>query len=406
MVGMKALKPLSKERVMNGNFTYHIPTKILFGAGRLAELATEPLPGKKALVVISAGGSMRNQGYLDKTISAMAEQGVESVVFDKIMPNPISDHVAQGAAVAREKGCDFVVGLGGGSSIDSAKSIAIMAKNPGEYWDYIHGGTGKGKPVENGALPIIAIPTTAGTGTEADPWTVITNMETKEKIGFGIFTDTFPVLSIVDPELMKSVPPKLTAFQGMDAFFHAAEGYLAKISQPASDVFALDSIRLISKHLPGAVKDGSDMEARTALAWASTQSGLVESTSSCISQHSMEHALSAFNPDLPHGAGLILLSRSYFSFTAEKSPERFPAMAKAMGAGENAKPEDFMKALDNLIKDIGLGDLALSEYGFTPDQAPALADNAMDAMGALFTLDPYTMSRDEVITIFERAIND
>ena len=206
------------------DFIFHIPTKIVFGRGKLAQLAEEPLPGKKALIVISAGGSMKRHGYLDAVTRAFEKQSVQSVVFDKILPNPISDHVAEGAEMARKEGCDFVLGLGGGSTIDSAKSIAVMAKNPGEYWDYIHGGTGKGKPVEGGVLPLVAIPTTAGTGTEADPWTVVTNMATREKIGFGT-PETFPKLSIVDPDLMKSVPPHLTAYHGMDAFFHAAGFY-------------------------------------------------------------------------------------------------------------------------------------------------------------------------------------
>ena len=160
-------------------FDYYIPTKILFGAGKLNQLAEEPLPGTKALIVISNGTAMRKFGYLDRLIALLKVQSVESVVYDKILPNPIIEHVMEGAAVAKENQCDFVIGLGGGSSIDAAKSIAIMAKNPGDYWDYINGGTGKALPVENGALPIVAVTTTAGTGTEADPWTVITNGEEK-----------------------------------------------------------------------------------------------------------------------------------------------------------------------------------------------------------------------------------
>ena len=393
---------------MNPNFTFHVPVKILFGRGRIKELATHPLPGNKALVVITAGKSMKANGYLDAVMGAMAGQGVASVVFDKILPNPVADHVAQGAALARQEGCDFVLGLGGGSSIDSAKAMAVMAKNPGVYWDYIQSGTGKGKPVTGGVLPIVAVPTTAGTGTEADPWTVITNTATKEKIGFGT-SETFPTLSIVDPDLMRSVPPRLTAFQGMDAFFHAAEGYLATIAQPASDHFALDSIRLITTHLPRAVKNGGDMEARTALAWASTQSGLVESTSSCISQHSMEHALSAFDPSLPHGAGLILLSPHYFGFMAGKAPERFPAMARAMGVDVDALPQAerpmaFIAALKRLIRDIGADDLSTTAFKLSKDMAPALADNALDAMGPLFELDPYRLSRDEVVGIYQSCL--
>ena len=239
--------------------------------------------------------------------------------------------------MARAGGCDFVVGLGGGSSIDSAKSIAVMARNPGEYWDYINGGSGKGMVPAEGALPIVAITTTAGTGTEADPWTVITKTETNEKIGAG-WDCTFPALSIVDPELMLSVPPALTAFQGMDAFCHAVEGYLANIANQASDHFALDAIALVARWLPVAVADGSNLEARTAMAWANTAAGIVESLSCCISHHSIEHAISAHHPGVPHGAGLTMTSVAYFSKLAEKAPDRFPAMARAMGEDVDSLP--------------------------------------------------------------------
>ena len=137
-------------------FDCYLPTKILFGAGRLNDLATAKLPGKKALVVISAGTSMRKYGYLERVQKLLAQQGVQSVVFDKILPNPILQHVMEGAELARKEGCDFVIGLGGGSSIDSSKSIAVMAKNPGNYWDYIGGGSGKGQFPKEGALPIVA----------------------------------------------------------------------------------------------------------------------------------------------------------------------------------------------------------------------------------------------------------
>ena len=150
---------------------------------------------------------------------------------------------------------------GGGSSIDAAKAISVMARNPGDYWDYVSGGTGKGKAVPNAPLPVVAVTTTAGTGTEADPWTVTTNEETQEKIGFG-YEKTFPVLSVVDPELMVSVPPRLTAYQGFDALFHSTEGYLNRTASPISDLMALEAIRLIGKSLPRAVRDGDRKSTR------------------------------------------------------------------------------------------------------------------------------------------------
>lgn len=390
------------------NLTHHIPTKIYFGPGELKKLGSEALPGKKALIVISAGTSMTRFGYLERVTSLLEQNQTDFAVFDKILPNPIRQHVMEGAELAREQGCDFIIGLGGGSSIDSAKSIAIMVHNPGDYWDYIHGGSGFGLEVKEKVLPVVAITTTAGTGTEADPWTVITHERRNEKIGFGLLPQTFPVLSIVDPELMLSVPPDLTAYQGFDAFFHAAEGVIANIATPISDIYALKSINLINSYLPLAVHDGSNLEARSNIALANTLSGFVESTSSCTSEHSMEHALSAFYPKLPHGAGLIMLSEAYFSFFADKVPERFTMMAQAMGkdtASVDAprRPYLFIEALLELQQQCGVDTLKLSDFGVKKEDISSLARNAFDTMGALFDLDPYTLSRNEVEDIYTRA---
>lgn len=384
------------------HFDYHIPTKIIFGRGRLKELATEELPGSKALIVITNGQSMKRLGYLNQVTQYLKENGVDAVLFDKVLPNPTLAHVSEAAELARRESCDMVVGLGGGSAIDSAKAIALAAANPGNYWEYV-----KGREVENDALPIVAIPTTAGTGTESDPWTVITNPETNEKIGFGI-KQLFPTLSIVDPELMVSVPVNLTAYQGMDAFFHSAEGYLAKVAQPVSDLFALNSIRRIAKFLPEAVKDGNNLQAREEMAWASTQAGMVESTSCCISEHSMEHALSAFYPGLPHGAGLVALSVPYFTHLLKKDEKkvapRYMDMARAMGEENVNSPSAFITALKKLIKNVGLEGLKLSDWGLRKDDAEKLAENSFAAMGALYLLDPVELTREDACAIISEAI--
>jgi alcohol dehydrogenase len=392
---------------MNLDFSYYMPTRIIFGCGKLSELKTTPyLPGKKALVVIGESGAMRKYGYLDRVIKYLKENGVGSVVYDKIKPNPVSEHVQEGASAAKENGCDFVVGLGGGSTLDSSKSIAVMAVNPGEYWDYITRGSGGGKTPPNGALPIVAITTTAGTGTEADPWTVITKSDTNEKIGWGN-NFTFPRLSIVDPELMVSVPAKTTAYTGMDAFFHSVETYLATINQPTSDHLALEAISLITKYLPIAVKDGANMEARTNLAWANTEAGICESLSCCISHHSMEHAVSAYYPDVAHGGGLTMLSVSYFSCLAEKNPARFPDLARAMGENvdelsEKERPMAFITGLKKLIKSIGFEE-KLSDFGIKQSDLRTFAENSFYAMGSLYDITPAELSLDDVVTIYENA---
>ena len=388
---------------MNTNpiFSLHIPTRILFGCGEIKRLASESFSGKKAMIVISSGGSMRKHGYLDKVIELLKENNIESIVYDKILPNPIKLHVMEAASICRERGCDMIIGLGGGSSIDSAKAIAVMACNDGDYWNYVHGGSGKGHEVK-GALPIIAIPTTAGTGTEADPWTVITNQEKQEKIGFGC-NYTFPTISIIDPELMTSIPSHLTAFQGFDAFFHAVEGYIANCATSISDLYALEAIRLLYKYLPVAVNDGKNLKARAKVAWASTLAGMVESTSSCISQHSLEHAMSAYYPNLPHGAGLIALSEAYFETFRNDSMKRYMKMAEIMTQQKSNRPSDFIDALIRMQKECHVYGLKLSDWGLKEEDIPKMAQNARDTMGGLFIYDPHPLLEEEVLDIYRKS---
>ena len=389
------------------DFNFSIPTKVLFGAGRLDELKREPLPGRFALVVVSAGKAMRENGYLDRVLAALKHQGIEYLIFDKIRPNPSKADVMEAAQLARDNFCDFVIGVGGSSTIDAAKGAALMARNPGDLWDYIVTGSGKGKPVKNKALPIVAVMTTSGSGTEVNPWMDITDEELHEKIGFGV-PSTFPTLSVVDPELMLSVPPMMTVIQGFDAFFHAAEGFIAKIATPISEAFSLQVIRLIYKNLPKVAQDGSDIEARTNVALAGLLSGMVQSTSSCTSEHSMEHALSAYHPELPHGAGVLMISEAYFSFFAKYVPDRFIKMAHMMGEvtdglPEEEKPYTFVHALHKLKEKCGVDGLKMSDYGIQADEMETLARNAHKTMSNLFAMDRYTLSLQENVDIFKAA---
>ena len=383
------------------NFNFYMPSRVIFGSGSLSKLHQQKLPGKKALIV-TGGTSIKKYGYLKRLEEELDKANVNYVLFDKILPNPIKDHVMEGASLAKKENCDFIIGIGGGSSIDSSKSIAIMAANEGDYWDYIFGGTGKGKAIPNDPLPVVAITTTAGTGTEADPWTVITNGN--EKIGFG-YDKSYPYLSIVDPELMKTVPPKLTAYQGFDALFHSTEGYLNKMASEMSDLFALKAIELIGKSLADAVKDGNNMQAREDVAMANTLSGIVESVSSCTVEHSIEHAMSAYYPKLEHGAGLIIISKEYYTSIANAKvrDEKMVNMAKALGKKDASKPMDFVDALVDLQKACGVDNLKLSDYDMKKEDLPAIAKNARFAMGGLFECDPHNFTDDEVLSILEKS---
>lgn len=392
------------------NFQFFIPTRLIFGPGKIAELGTTSnLPkGDKALIVIGESRAMITNGYLDKVQAALGRQNVATIVFDKISPNPKSDQIDEAAKFAREKKIDFIVALGGGSTIDAAKVIAMLTANVGKCWDFIQAGSGGGITAENPSIPLIAIPTTAGTGTEADPWAVISKSDGTEKISLGN-DSTFPFMSIVDPELMLSVPPRTTAYTGIDAFFHAVETFVSTEHQPMSDMLSLESVHLITNYLPMAIENGDNIEARTVMAWASTAAGMCETLSRCISQHSLEHALSAMYPDLPHGLGLAKLSLPYFKRLVPGSPDRFEDLAMAMGYDtsefdENQRASVFLEGLRALLERTGLAEESLKTYGAKEEDVPKLVEIAMTTMGKLFAFTPTEMDQDDLECIMSEAI--
>ena len=390
---------------MNTNFDFYNPTHILFGSGKLDELGNQPMPGKKALLLISAGKSAKVSGALERTQAQLEKAGVEYAVCAKIHENPTREIVMEAAAFAKENGCDFIVALGGGAVLDSSVAVAAMATNPGDLWDYVNGGTGKGQPLVNKPLPQVTITLTAGTGSEINNWGVISRNDTHEKIGFGGAPELVPVLAVVDPELMKTVPSKYTAYQGFDALFHNTEVMMSNGVNILSETLALSAIENIAKYLPRAAADGNDIEARERVAYGSTIAGITMQLTSTTAQHSMEHAMSAYHPDLPHGAGLIMISVEFARYFIERHAcdRQFIKMARAMGMPEADKAEDFLTALVQLQKDCGVADLKMSDYGFTKDECMTLAVNARETMGGLFLANPCEMSDEECAGIFEKA---
>lgn len=386
------------------SFNFNNPTNIVFGSGTLNTLSGQALPGKKALLLISNGKSTKVNGSLGKVKEQLAKAGVEYAVFDKIMENPVKEVIMEGAAFARENGCDFILALGGGAVLDSSKAIAAMATNDGDLWDYVHGGTGKGKPLAHKGLPIVTVPTSSGTGSEVNCWGVISNLETKEKIGFGD-PCLVPVLAVVDPELMKTVPPKYTAYQGFDALFHNTEVMMSRGVNVFSEAIALSAIENIAKYLPRAVKDGGDIEAREHVAYGSTAAGITMQLTSTTAQHSMEHAMSAYHHNLPHGAGLVMISVEFARYFIERHAcdGQFVKMARAMGMPAADKPEDFLTALVALQKACGVDNLKMSDYGIEKSECMAFAVNARETMGGLFLANPCEMTDADCAGVFEKA---
>ena len=386
------------------NFVFDNPTKLLFGTGKLSELHNEVLPGKKALLLTSVGKSYKTNGSFDKTVEQLKLAGVEYVHLANVVENPLKENCEEAGKFAKENGCDFIVALGGGAVLDSSVPVSIMATNDGDLWDYVFGGTGKGKIAPNKPLPIVTIATSSGTGSEMNEWGVICKEDTDEKIGMGD-RRCKPVIAVVDPTYMTTVPAKYTAFQGFDALFHNTEVMMSTSLNVMSEAIALSAIENIYKYLPKAVANGNDLEAREHVAYASTMAGITMQLTSTTAQHSMEHAMSAYHRNLQHGAGLIIISKEFAQFYVDKHAcdERFIKMARVMGYPQSNNPQDFVTALVELQKACGVADLKMSDYGFEKSECMTLAKAARNLQGGLYAANPCETSDEDIAGIFERS---
>lgn len=285
--------------------------------------------------------------------------------------------------------------------MDCAKCIALMMTKEGDIWDYSPSAEGGKKTPACAAAPIVAITTSAGTGSEVDMAAVITNDDTQEKTGI-FFPSMFPTLSVVDSDLMMSVPPKFTAYQGMDAFFHAAESVINTKEHPMGEMFALKAIELVAENLPAAYRNGDDREARSNMALANLLAGYYML---CTSEHTMEHVMGSYHDDLVHGAGLIMISHAYFDFFAERraAEESMMKMARAMGVADPASGKDFIDALDRLIAEVGCADLRMSDAGITRDELKKYPKRVHEVLGGDLTADPLPLSDADYLAIYEAS---
>lgn len=377
------------------------PVRVIFGSGRLEELATVKLPGKKALLCTTPDDVMK--GFLKGILKLLEKNGVETVVYDEVVPNPTRASVMKAASICRENGCEFLIGLGGGSSIDTAKATSIMACNPGDLWDYATIGTGGKKPVEK-SLPVVVISTTAGTGTECDCYCVITNEVTHEKLDFGI-DSIYPAISIIDPDLMVKLPKHLTAFQGLDGLFHAVENYICnKNESKLVDLYASEAIRLITRWLPEAYQNGENIEARSNVAYATNVlEGFNQALTFVTSHHIIGQCLGGLFPKFPHGATLICFAEAYYTKLKEFIPEVLDELGGFMG--EPVVPGDpgqsFVNGLVKLMEACEVRDLPMSRFGVDPKKFPEAADIVKDVVGIDF--DRYELSKQDIIDMLQKS---
>ena len=284
-----------------------LPTKILFGVGAFNQLGKEANKLGKKAIIVTGSSSMRKTGVLDKVVKDLNANGVTTVVFDRVESNPRAATVDEGTRLARKEQVDLVIGLGGGSAMDAAKSIAVASSGTAPVWDYF---SGKAEP--KGALPILLVPTVAATGSESNNSAVVTNWETHDKKGIaGRFMQA--KVSIVDPQLTLTVPAKPTAQGGVDIFCHVVEQYLTT-SDPSdvTDGIVETVMRVAVQYLPRVLAKLDDLKARTELSWASTiaRSNLAQLgggiEAGYLTLHEIEHAVSGYY-DIAHGDGLATL---------------------------------------------------------------------------------------------------
>ncbi|MBZ4645298.1 MAG: iron-containing alcohol dehydrogenase [Clostridia bacterium] len=380
-------------------YTYKMPTELFFGrgaAGKVGEKVLE-LGGKKALVVTDKG--VLGAGLLGGIEESLKNSNVPYVIFDEVESDPSIETVAKGTEVLKESGCDIVIGIGGGSSMDAAKAVATMATNPGKIFDYI--GIDK---VKNKALPIIAIPTTSGTGSEATYWSVLTDKKTKFKTGVGGWA-LMPTLAIVDPLLTKTLPPKVTAFTGMDALTHAMESYVCKATQPVSEGLAIHAMKLIARSLRKAVANGDDIDAREDMIMGSLIAAMAFNVTRLGLAHALVSPLGA-NFNVPHGLGNAILLPHVMEFNIMAVPEKFIEIAKIFGENVDNLPQmeaayKSVEAVKKLMKDIGITQ-GLEDFGVTEESLRPIAEEAYKSGNV--TVNPRKSTVQDLIDITRKAM--
>lgn len=336
------------------HFGYYAPTEILFGEGRISEVGQVALRfGTRAMLVTVPEFPAIAPVY-QSVKRSLEVAGVAYEHFDGVVPNPTTDEVTAGAQLARRFDAQLVIGLGGGSSMDTAKAIAVEATHPGTAWDYLHYTPG---PTE-ATLPIIEIGTTAGTGSQTTPCAVITNTQKKDKSAIW-HKNIFPRVAIVDPEATYSMPAGVTAQTGFDAFCHNFEAYLSVNTNPLVEALALDAIARIAEYLPRALQDGADREARAQMAWADTLGGITNASAGVTLPHGLGMQIGGHCPHVTHGQALAALYPEFTRFTWASAPEKFATVGRILEPALRELPdaqaaEQCCRAIDDFLRRIGL----------------------------------------------------
>ena len=346
-----------------GGFLVNWPGKIIFGAGKLEVVGEEAkaLGAKRAFLVTTK--DLSHLGVVERAKRILRSAGLEVRCFDHVQPDPSCDAVDEAAVGMREEEADLVIALGGGSAIDFAKALTVAATHSGPIWDYVTYSGANAKPLNTALLPLIAIPTTAGTGSEVSQGSVLDNPVLGMKAAL-LSPLMYPRVALIDPELTYTMPARPTAMTGFDALTHGIESFLnVERTTPASELFALEAVRRVAANLPLAVRNGDNRTARAELAWAATCGGLAIGLSNAAVSHAMALPLGA-RLGTPHGLALAVLQPVVLAHSWEAQPDRCATLAEIVGAAKPAmstqeKARALVTWLEGFICEIGLQELCV-----------------------------------------------
>ena len=361
------------------NFNFHQSTKILFGNGRIIELAEIVLLyGNKTLLVTTPALIPALQQQYDKVKKILTDKGIKVAHYDGVIPNPTVEIITAGAKMARETGAQVIIGLGGGSSMDAAKAISVEATHPGTSWDYLFYKTPQ--PDEKKLLPVIAISTTSGTGSQVTQVAVVTNTAARDKS--ALYNNIlYPKVCIIDPDLMLSVPQFVTATTGFDVLCHAFESTINPGTGPYVDLLAWEAIRLVVANLPGLLENLSDIEKRTNMAWADTLGGLCIANAGVTLPHGMGMAIGGMYPHIAHGESLAIVYPAFAKFTWASAIPQFAKLARIFNSeltevSDQEAAEKSVDEIETFLKRINLR-ITLRDKGVPEDEIEALAKQCM-----------------------------
>lgn len=381
-------------------FTYEMPTRIVYGVGSVEKTGEEVrgLGVQKILIITDQG--VKNAGVLDPVTAALEKSGVEYIIYDKVRADSGVDIVSEATELAKENGSELILGIGGGSSMDTAKAVAVMATNLGNILDY----AGLDK-IKNRPLPIMAIPTTAGTGSEVTVWAVISDKENHIKTGIGSMM-MMPDVAICDPGLTTSLPPHVTAATGMDALTHAIESYVNTATQPISEAMAEKSIKLIADNLRLAVANGDNIKARDGMLMGSLTAALAFNETRLGIAHAWSSPLGAYYP-ISHGVANAILLPNVMEFNLIGNPEKFARIAELMG--ENITGLSLMEAAQKsvdavrkLMTDIDIPLHFKEVIDIDENMIPGLAEEAIKSGNNL--VNPHRPNIDDLIEILKKSL--